>query len=97
MDRRFVTKTPEYQRLLACPHVVGVKKSVEYIRKPDMTEKDLIGIESVLTVTCDMTIDSSDSHYDGKAMSAIARAINELFVYAKTDRNFDRVVVKSLE
>jgi len=96
MDSRFITKTPEYQRLLACPHVVDVKQSIEYKRKPDMTEKDLIGIESVLTVTCDMTLDSSDQNYDRKAMLAIARAINELFVYAKTDRNFDRVVVKSL-
>jgi hypothetical protein len=95
MARRSVNNTPEYKQLLACPHVIRVKESVEYPRKPNMTEGDIPEVVRVLTVTCDMTLDSSDSRYDRNAMRAIARAINDLFVYAKTDRNFDRVVVQA--
>lgn len=95
MVRRCVNDTPEYQKLLTCPHVMGVKESVEYLGKPDMTEKDIPEIIRVLTVTCDMTLDPADPKYDRKAMLAVATAINNLFVYAKTDRNFDKVVVQT--
>jgi hypothetical protein len=87
MARRHVTDTPQYKKLMTCPHVTGARQSFEYTRIPEMTKRDLPELNRILSISCDISLDPADPSYSGEAMLLIANAISDLMIYAQTDRN----------